>query len=285
MPTNGQQAQLPEHRQDDVADRLRQIENENNQLRGQINMMAQNLKQPAAPTQEPAFESPFDENVDQALTKKIQHAIQGIINPMQEKMTNQIGFLVDQNDSLKYNQSYSGDRFSKYKDKVESLRQDYQTRGQYIPREEALRIVYFEETGKKAAAAPPTPTTQEPKFDPYFGTMVNPETGAPLTPEEMINHQNTQQPAPVAQPAQPIQMNQMNQQPAAQVPAPPTAFSPQQPQNTQAPFPGMGELPQQGMNQPHGGEQQTAPSNQSFDVYASDDQLQAFENKFGDIPL
>jgi hypothetical protein len=287
MPPSGQ---LPTHRTDEIAERLRQMETENANLRGQVNMMAQQFKpqpqQPQAPV-----ESPFDEAVDRALNQKIQQVLTQTISPLQEQVTQQIGYLVDKNDELAFNQSYSGDRFSKYKDKVESVRREYETKGKYIPREEALRIVYFEETGKKAQPENPAPVTQEPKFDPYFGKMVNPETGKPLTEEEIANYNTPQAAPPTEQPVdQYAQPPAYNQPQAPQAPAfqpMPTGMQPPVNQNhpNNNPFQGMGELPPQGMNQPYG-EQPTQQANAlNLDVYASDDQLQAFDNKFGDVPL
>ena len=131
MPPSAQP--LPTHRNDEIADRLRQMETENAQLRGQVNMMAQQFK-PQQPAQTPPVESPFDEAVDRALNEKINSVITSALNPLQERVTQQIGFLVDRNDELAFNQSYSGDRFSKYRDKVEALRKEYETKGQYLPR-------------------------------------------------------------------------------------------------------------------------------------------------------
>lgn len=280
--------QVPDHRFDELAKELRLLRDQNQQLRGQIDYMAQSRN---TPQQQTPKESPFDPKVDEALNYKFKQLMEASIDPIKRQTTEQIGYLVDQNDDLKFQLKYGGEKFKKYHEQVERLRQDYQAKGQYIPREEALRIVYFEETGKKAQPAQAgTPQQVEPKYDPYLQTYVNPQTGQPVgTPDHTgfapEPEQQTQTPQ-VPQWQQPnAQAPQMPQQTTPQVP--PTGFE----QHThsqhpyQNPYGAPPQLPQQGVHNPAA--TNPAPMNQhlTVDLESSDAELEAFEKKYGDISL
>lgn len=288
MPQGGQQ-NVPDHRLDEIMSEVRKLRDENNQLRGQIDYISQ-AKGANQQTQTPV-ESPFDPKVDKALNEKFQRMLQESLTGVEQKLSQQIGYVVDRTDELSFKQTYGSERFQKFHEKVDRLREDYQRRGQYIPREEALRIVYFEETGKKAH---PEPTTQEPakpEYDPYFGTMVDPQTKLPVQSQAATQLDDWGNPIPVQN--QQVMPEQNVQQQSAQVPtqqtqqqAMPTGFEQRtnqtHPYNN--PFNQPPQLPNQGMSPSAPGSQQ-GTQRMTLDLYASDDQLAAFEKNFGNVPL
>lgn len=266
--------QVPDQRLDQIMDQLRSLQNENSNLRGQINMMAKTYTKPES-TQQTPQESPFDPEVDKAINDRVNQIVKTMIEPLKNDFGQQIGYLVDRNDELSYNQKYGNqDRFTKLNDKVQQLRDSFESRGEYITRENALQMVYFEETGKKPAMNTAPPTTPEPKFDPYFNAHVNPETGKPMTSEDWGAFEQKQ-------PTQPEQgqTTQQFQPPAQQF------QQPEQPAHTTQHNQQTPQLPDQSVNSAYSANQQQSISANDLNVYASDEQLAAFEDKFGDIPL
>jgi hypothetical protein len=296
MPQQGQQQgqapqtsanqQVPDYRRDELAERIRQLELQNTQLRTSLDHVTRQQQPNSQQQSEPIFKPEVEQGMRQLF--------ESWVKPIRTEFANQLGYLVDQTDEAKYMLQYgNSDKFNRFNDKVDRLRQDYQARGQYIPREEALRIVYLEETGKKAQpdpqAPPPQPQEEAPKFDPYFKAYVDPKTGKPITgiPGEMGEPQQQMQP-------------QFQQQPQQQM-------QPQYPQSPQEQYQQNQQIPyQQQMQQAHVptqswsngfdlGDQNPNPASPSaapqphrypqIDLTSTDADLQAFEDRFGDIPL
>lgn len=264
---------------DEMQERFRTMELQNAQLRAQIDMMAKQARG-QAPT-EPKKQL-FQPEVEQALNQLVEERLR----PIHDQYRNQLGYLADQLDQTKFQSQYGGDKYQKFTPKVEQLRQQYQAQGQYISREDALRMVYFEETAKKnltpdpiQPAQPATPPA--PVYDPYFKAYVDPTTGKPITDMSQFAPPETPAPAAPQAPVMPQQQppvqaygqhppqapNAQYQQPVAQAPA--QQFV----------------LPGQGVNQPAAATHQSANPRQALDLYSSEADLEAFENSFGDIPL
>lgn len=262
MPSNN----LPDHRQNELAEKLRRLEEQNNQLRGQIDFMAKQM----TPGQKPPEESPFEPKVQQAINAEINRLIQ----PMKEKFEQRIGFLLDQNDDLKYRINYGNEKFQPFESKVQEIRKEYEAQGRYITREDALRIAYFEETGKKAQPEPQVKEKQEPKFDPYFQTMVDPETGLPIKDGQEPQQTQDQTEEQWRQPQQ--QWQQPQQQQWAPGTKPQTSFNPMMNPYSQQP-----QLPQDFAPKPATANR--GPQKLNLSLEASDDDLRAFEEQLGDI--
>lgn len=285
MPPN--QQQVPDHRLDEMQKQMRQLELQNAQLRATMD----HLRQPQGnqPPVNPIFKPEVEDAIKQVVNQRL--------GPIETQYRQQIGFLADQLDKTKYELNYSGEKFKPYHDKVEQVHAQAIAENRYISREDALRLVFFEETGKKnVEPEPQAPTNTQPKFDPFFGTVIDPQTGKPVAtdtsgfaPQEQVDQNGNQIMQPPAHnmqpPAQPQwqQPQQQFQQPQQQQ-VPPGAQS----QQTQHPFGnayGQFQLPQQGMNNPQAPAHQQPTGREALDLTSSDAALQAFENNFGDIPL
>jgi hypothetical protein len=262
--------QIPDHRFDELQSQMRKLEMQNQQLRGHIDAMTQR-QATQAPQEE---ENGFKPEVAQQLEKFIKRHVE----PLQAELKNSLGLLYDSQDEVRFQQSYNGDRWAKYKPKVEQLRQEMQAQGKWVTREQALQMVYFEETGKKPA---PEAAKQEaaPKYDPYFNTMVDPATGLPYKGQPAQAPQETEFKTEQA-PMSPQQMPW--QQPAAQW---------QQPQQAKQELPYGNKptqkfgLPDQGVNSAFAPEHQAPRAPRELTIDASDAELDAFEKTMGDIPF
>ena len=282
---NQQQQQVPDHRFKELEDRLRNLSDQNQQLRGQVDYMAKNNGQQQAP--EKPVESPFEQKVEDALNAKIQAAITKSMQPMESQFKEQIGYLVDKSDDMNYRMNYGGDKFAKYQAKVDEVRGDFQGRGRYISREDALRMVHFEETNKAPKSDPQQVANAQPKFDPYFGQMVG-EDGQPIGQDNLAPSPEEQTPQ---QPPQQQQWPIQNQPQQVQQPAGVQQFNPNQQQQdmqTQANLSANGyqtpNLPQQGVNQQFNSDQSVQnQGHMNLELDSSDADLAAFENKYGDI--
>jgi hypothetical protein len=281
QPNQMPSPQIPDHRMDELNDRLRTLELQNTQLRTTIDM----LKQPANPQAQPSQQL-FKPEVQEAIAA----TVKSIVEPMQQQFRHQIGYMADQLDQTRFASQYGGDKYAKLVPKVEQLRAQEQAQGRYITREEALRIVHFDESGKKQLDPAPVtvaPVQVQPKFDPYLQTWVD-EKGQP-----------TQYVPPQEQPqVQPQQTQQFQQ--VGQFPAQPQTVQPQQVQQVQW-QPGV--KPPVATNHPNGnayGQQFTLPGqgmNQAtttgqaptmrgpLSLDSSESEMKAFETQFGDIPL
>ncbi len=302
MPVNQQQQNVPDHRLNELQERLRQLELQNTQLRTTVDYLKQGPQNgQAQPNQQPLFKPEVEEAIKQVVQQRIA--------PLETQYRQQIGYLADQLDDARFNQNYGSEKFKPYHQKVEQVRQQALAENRYISREDALRLVYFEETGKKNVEPQPQAQVQtQPKFDPYFGTMVDPQTGKPITqdtsgfaPQEMVdeNGNPVQTHNMQAQP-QNMQMQQVQQMQPQWQQAPTQQFQPQQQQQfapgAQPPrqmsnhpngnaYGQNFQLPNQGLNQAAAPAHQQMNGRQALSLDSTDADLQAFENNFGDIPL
>lgn len=293
MPPNqpqGQGNQLPEHRLAELENRLRQAELQNTQLRTTLDFVQRGQQNPAQAPQQSAFKPEVADAIKQLVNERLA--------PMETQHKQQIGFLVDQLDAAKFQLNYGAEKFAPYQEKVEQIRQQEIARGNFVPREEILRMVYFEETGKKnVQPAPEAPAAPKaPVFDPYFNTYVDPDTKLPIQPNqnfapEQMQEQPQNMPPQQMPPAQPQfqPQPQQNWQPPQQ----PQQFQVQpgarQPNQTMHPHGNAyGQnfgLPGQGVNTPAQSGTQSNPRAPLNLETATEADLQAFENSFGEIPL
>lgn len=292
-PQGGQQ--VPDHRVDQLMERLRTIELQNQQLRSTIDHMSRGQQ----PQQQSQAEQQFKPEVLQAL----KDVIRAEITPVKSEMQNHVGMVYDATDDAKFRLQYSDPKYTKLYPKVEELRRQAQAQNRWISREDALKMVYFEETGHKAQEAPAQiqPQAQQPLWSPYFQTFVDPKTGMPVqAPDAMAAQQAPQAPQEPQVESQTQPQAQHPGMPWQQPQAQPGAQAPQQPQAQGNPY--QARPPQHGMNPNHpmanpfglpaqGVAPAAAPQqaqNQgpmNLDLDASDDQLAAFESKFGELPL
>jgi hypothetical protein len=264
----GQQNAVPDHRFEEIQAQMRKLEMQNQQLRGHIDAMTQRQ---AATQPPPEEENGFKPEVAQQLEKFIKKHVE----PLQHELKNSLGLLYDSQDEVRFQQTYNGDRWTKYRPKVEQLRQEMQAQGKWVTREQALQMVYFEETGKKPAPEA-TKEATKPVYDPYFNGLVDPATGLPVKPQvaaPVQEEQWTQEPAPQA-PAQP---QWQQQPPQGQWQQPPQQMM-QQPKQQFG-------LPDQGINPAFSSEHQNVRAPRELSIDASDAELAAFEKTMGDIPF
>jgi len=268
----GQQQAVPDHRFEELQAQMKKIEMQNQQLRGHIDAMTQRQNQNTPPQEE---ENGFKPEVAQQLEKFIKKHVE----PLQAELKNSLGLLYDSQDEVRFQQTYNGDRWSKFRPKVEQLRQEMQSQGKWVTREQALQMVYFEETGKKPAPEQGKQETATPVYDPYFNGLVDPNTGLPVKqqateqqPQEMFPQEQTQ-----GNWQQAAQNQQQNQQQAPQQ-------NGMNAQGNQQQNPGF-TLPQQGVNSAFAPEHQTVRAPRELSINASDAELEAFEKTMGDIPF
>lgn len=293
-PPNQQQQAVPDHRVNELTERLRALEQQNIQLRQTID--AQFQRPQGGQQQNP---SPFKPEVEQAIRELINSSVESKVVPLQNEFKNHVGLIYDQTDEARFMQQYGAhDRFQKFLPKVESIRRTAESQGRWISREQALQMAYFEETGKKpqAESAPVNKQPNQPVFSPYFNAYVDPVTGMPVNPHEAQTPENQdgteipqgdaaaqqmpwQQPAPQQQ-QQPAPQHGV-QTPGYQPNAEPGQFGAQHPMaNAHGMRP---QLPGQSMNPSMGS--QKAPGGNPMDIGldATDADLEAFEQKFGEI--
>jgi hypothetical protein len=262
-------SQVPDQRWNEMMSRVRQLEDQNAQLRGQVDFMARRPGQPQQ-TEKPLFEAP----VDKALEQKFQQLIQPVAAQMQQT----IGFLTDQNDQIKFESRYQNSHLKDYLPKVEELVRQNKLQNRWVPREDVLQYVYFQETGKKPAE--PKQTVQEvPKasYDPYTGQFLGPDGKPTLPPSQMA--------MPQGQPPQSVETVQVPAQQPQQAQPEPTynpGYQPT-PQNQFA-QPAQPNLPPATPPPPAQGVQPAGPV-QGLSLQASDKQLATWADQYGDMPL
>lgn len=246
---------VPDHRLDEIMQKLRAFESENARLRGTVDALM--TRQPAQQQAPEPEESPFQPEVERALQVRFEREMAKRFAPIEQQTKQAIGALADQNDHLKFALRYGQDTWEKFQDKIERVREERSRAGQWVSREDAYRLVYFDEHGKKPAVTPqtaPAAATQSPALDPYTGFMREPVTTD-------TQAQESQQAVPF--------------QPAAQVPpvqAPAQTPLPSLPPQTQAP---VGQSTVQQQTQVPG----------KLDVAMGSPELDAWASKYGDIPL
>lgn len=243
---------VPDHRLDEMMQRMRELANENSKLRGTVEaIMAQRQQSAPVETQE---ESPFQPEVERALQLKMDREFNKRMQPLQEQTRQSFGALADQNDYLRFSLQYGADTYDKAKDKIERVREERSRNGQWVSREDAYRLIYFDEHGKKPAAAPASVPKADavPAIDPYTGMYKEPLVSAdPLA----------QQAAPVA-------------------PAPAAPSLQAQPQESQVPA-----LPPQSVTPIMSQGQAATPVPRNLDVAMGAAELDSWATKYGDIPL
>lgn len=240
---------VPDHRLEEVMNRLRTLEQENARLRGTLDATFTRIQ----PDQQEPEDSPFQPEVERALQQKFDRELKKRFQPIEQQTKAAIGALADQNDALRFALTYGQDEYLKYQDKIERLREERSRAGQWVSREDAYRHIYFEENRKKPTANPqPSASTAAPSIDPYTGLMR--EQAAVDTQPQQAPPQ--QQAAP--QPPQEVKVEQ-----TALPPLPPQAAAPIAP-----------STPQQSINIPA-----------KLDIALDDKTMSAWADRYGDIPL
>lgn len=197
-------SQVPDHRLKEMEDRFKLLEADNQKLRGQIDYMARSQAQSEAPQQE----SPFTPEVETALNSKFQKLLEEKTSGYQQ----QIGLLYDANDKLAYQQKFGSEKYAKFDDKVDRIRQEQERNGRWVSREEALKIAWFETEGSKVQD-PKLAEAPKPVWDPYYNQYVDPLTRKPVDPSAL----EPQEPLNSAAPVTPSAPPQAPQMPQAQV--------------------------------------------------------------------
>lgn len=187
--TAQQQQTIPKYRFDEVLDRLRMLEDQNTQLRSTLDTVYSRQQQAQQPAQQD--ESPFEPNTQKAIRQEFQK----LLSVEAKKFEGQLGYLHDQNDALRFQLLY-GQKYGDYVDKIERLRAQKSAQGNYVTREDALKLLVFEETGRKPQPQATKPTG--PKLDPYTQTIVEEpaqtETPTEETPDVDLNEFQPQRP-------------------------------------------------------------------------------------------
>ena len=207
--------QVPDHRMSEMAEQLRKMREENSQLRNTINQVYQRQMAPPPPQRK---ESPFDPKVDQALTERVKDMFSEQFEPQIKKYEQSIGYLHDKNDALEFQLKWGKEAVEKYGPKIEEIRKVAEQQGRWLPREEAYKHIFFEETARKPQPKPQA--QQAPAFDPYLQKWSAQEptqeaTQPPVDPTQVVQPppqapQYQQQPPQF--PQQQVQQQQMQQQ-------------------------------------------------------------------------
>lgn len=248
---SNQPGPVPDHRLNEMMEQMRLMREENLQMRNALN----NLYSRQAPAPTNPEQPLFEEKTAQALEKFIQKKL----DPIVSQTKNQTGMLIDRNDLLEFQQRYGVKKYDEYAQKIEGLRQQAIQQGRYMTREEAYKLVYFEESNKKAQQTPEAPQApQGPTYDPYLGQWINPpaapQAAAPVVPPAQVQPGQQQPPAQAQQQVTPPVQTQDFQ-------LPPDFMSPG------AKVAPTGAVPRMELGQ------------------VDEQGLAAFETKFGDVPL
>lgn len=289
QPQN-QNQQVPDHRIAEMEKRFRDLELQNAQLRTTVDHLKGFAQQKPQQDGQPAFKPEVATAIEKLLEQKMA--------PMHEQYRQQIGFMQDRLDQANYRLTYGGEKYAPFHEKVEQIHQQNIAQGRWVPREEILRMVHFEEAGKKQTPPDPQQVQQQaqPKFDPFFNKFVDPQTGLPIqgAPEGFEDQGNGQQNQtqnfqPQNQQVPPWQQQQqVQQQPPQQNQYGYQQPGVRQPMNTQHPhgnaFGQNFQLPNQGVNNPAGQQNQPNPR-APLSLDSGEAELEAFERQFGEIPL
>lgn len=267
--------QVPDQRFDAMQRQIRELAEQNQQLRGQVDYMAK-VSQPGQ--QQNAPQPFFKPEVDQAIQQKFQT----LIAPIEQKYTQAMGMMRDENDQLKFEARYKNSRYAEYASRVEEEAMRLQRNGQWASREEILKHIYFNETGKKPAApAPQANTPVPPKYDSYTGQWLDPVTNQPVNPPQYATALPNQPPQGYQDPAQ-AQPEQQVQ--PAQVPqpfhAPPSGYQPQPQQQQWIP-----QLPNSTPPPPASAATTNGSVPTNLGLTSTDQQLGSWADKYGDLPL
>jgi hypothetical protein len=173
-----------------------------NQMKGTLDTVMVTRNQPAAPPTLP--KTRLTPEAQEDVVKLAQHLFQQQAVQQNETTRQAFNSLWERTDLAEFRATRGVDTYDKYKDKIESLRQDKMRQGQFITRDEAYKFVHFDETGKKprdnVSAAPTEPP--KPVWDPYLQQYTLPKQDAPVqaVAPQVAQPPNQQQVAPPAQP-------------------------------------------------------------------------------------
>ena len=247
---------VPDHRFDELMQRVRASEEQNQRLRGTVEALMARQPQQAQPAQ--SEESPFQPEVERALQARFEREMAKRLQPLEQQHRNAFGAMADSNDHLRFALQYGQDTYEKNKEKIERIREERSRQGQWVSREDAYRHIFFDENGKKPAVspAPAQRLPEAPSIDPYTG-MLREAGVADATPA-----QQAAQPAvnPPGTPA-PVQVNLS-------------------PELTQLP-----SLPPQTVTPVTSPQTQQTQVPRTLDVGMGSADLEAWANKYGDIPV
>ncbi len=166
---NEAQRQVPDQRLDQMMEQFRLLREENGKLKQAVDYYAaQTQKPPPVPVKEE--DSDFQPHIDKALSKKIQKEMK----QLEDRMNQANNFFADRDDLILFHQKYGAKQYDDYKDKIEGLRAQRFQQGQPLTREDAFRLVAFEDRGKKPQILNETKAS-EPVFDPYLGKYTTPK--------------------------------------------------------------------------------------------------------------
>jgi hypothetical protein len=276
QPQQQQPGNVPDARLDQMQREMRELRDQNQQLRGQVDHMSRASQPNAKPPDQPFFKP----EVAQALDQKFNPILQQIRSEFQQAT----GMMMDQTDQAKFELRYRGTKLESFVAKVEDQQRSLQSQGKWLPREQILQQLYFEETGRKAQDPQYTqtqaPPAQPPQYDTYTGQWRDPATNQVVAPP-------TQVVVPQGAPPQAAQVQEYGQQQQGQQqypngyqpPPPQQAFAPQPNQNQWAP-----QLPN-AQPPPAGPGVASSGTPQGLTLDATPETAKAWADKFGDIPL
>lgn len=242
--------QVPDQRLQQLMETMRRLEEQNQQLRGTINALVGKQTEPPAPPEE----SDFAPEIDKALNKKVDALLQKRLAAIDQEVKQRTGFVHDRTDRLEFQQKFGTEVWDKYGQKIEELRMNAERQGRWLPREEAYKHIFFEETARK-----PTPKPQAPKgpqFDPYLQRWQQEQAEQSVETPEAAQPpaQQATPPAPAAQPPAPAQVTKED-----------LGLPPVGPQTQGASVP-QAQVPK--------------------DLWEADEkQMDAWADKYGDVPL
>lgn len=165
---------IPDQRFEELQKQMRAYREENQQLRGQVDFLARQGQKPNEPKS-----SPFKPDAEKAIEEKFASMMQS----HQQNFAATVGMMKDDLDQTKFETRYRDSNYAKYLPRVEEEMASMRNRGQWMPREEVLKHLYFEETGRKAKEPATQATPQGPVWDPYVGRYVNPPNTVVAAPE------------------------------------------------------------------------------------------------------
>lgn len=247
-PGQQQQYAIPKERFDEINNRYKAVEQQNQELRRQVDFLyQQTMQQQQRQQPAPVEDSPFEPNTARAIESMFQKKLDAHITPLANRFQQQIGGLADENDRLQFMLKYGPDQYKKHQQTIEQLRQEKAQQNVWLSREDAFKFVHFDETNRKPRETPVQPMGAA--VDPYTGEIVQPQA-APQQPQYQ-------------QPQQPPQQFQQPQQTA-----------PQEPWDEP-------ELPPAGIVE--GGYQPPVqPGSQKLSISSDEAALDAWANKFGE---
>lgn len=269
---------------------VRTARNENQQLRGQLDMMARQFAT-GQPQQQPTKAAAFDPKVQQALDEEFNKRL----GPIQNQFQQVTGMMRDETDEAKFRLTFRGSKYDKYIPEVEAEMRNLKSQGKWMPREQVLQYQYFQDQGKKAQEPAAAAQQIVPVYDSYINQWKDPVSGqvvaqpsaiqippggAPQVAQDQQQQQQQVQQQQQQQP-NPAQMPNGYQQPGQQ-----PFFA--QPQQQQDPNQQNNWTPNLGNSAPPPpGGQGTAPVNFNggLTVDASDKTLDGWAEKYGDVPL